>query len=86
MSIKFQNDELKIDRQADAYVVVFSVHNRESFIIAEELIYHLRNEIDSDRPIILVANRIDLVRRRHVQYKCVWCYPDIYRTQVNIRI
>ncbi|CAC5386173.1 unnamed protein product [Mytilus coruscus] len=57
------------DLQADAYVVVFSVHNRESFTKAEELLYQLRNDIDSDRPIILVANKIDLVRKRHVKYK-----------------
>ncbi|XP_052062025.1 ras-related protein Rap-2a-like [Mytilus californianus] len=51
---------------ADAYVVVFSVHESDSFTLAEGFLQYLRNELDSDRPIILVANKIDLVRKRQV--------------------
>ncbi|CAC5375046.1 unnamed protein product [Mytilus coruscus] len=57
-----ENDELP----ADAYVVVFSVHDSDSFTIAEGFLHYLRNELDSDRPIILVANKIDLVRKRQI--------------------
>ncbi|XP_052062024.1 GTP-binding protein RAD-like [Mytilus californianus] len=57
-----ENDDLP----ADAYVVVFSVHDSDSFTLAEEFLQYLRNELDSDRPIILVANKIDLVRKRQV--------------------
>ncbi|CAG2209290.1 unnamed protein product [Mytilus edulis] len=54
------------DLPADAYVVVFSVHDSDSFSIAEGFLQYLRNELYSDRPIILVANKIDLVRKRQV--------------------
>ncbi|CAC5386172.1 unnamed protein product [Mytilus coruscus] len=54
------------DLPADAYVVVFSVHDSDSFTQAERFLQHLRIELDSDRPIILVANKIDLVRKRQV--------------------
>ncbi|XP_071151630.1 GTP-binding protein RAD-like [Mytilus edulis] len=54
------------DLPADAYVVVFSVHDSDSFSIAEGFLQYLRNELYSDRPIILVANKIDLVRKRKV--------------------
>ncbi|CAC5386169.1 unnamed protein product [Mytilus coruscus] len=54
------------DLVADAYVVVFSVHDSDSFTLAEGFLQYLRNELDSDRPIILVANKIDLVRKRQV--------------------
>ncbi|CAC5390651.1 unnamed protein product [Mytilus coruscus] len=56
----------KDDLPVDAYVVVFSVHDSDSFKIAEGYLHYLRNERDSDRPIILVANKIDLVRKRQV--------------------
>ncbi|XP_071176418.1 ras-related protein Rap-2a-like [Mytilus edulis] len=54
------------DLPADAYVVVFSVHDSDSFSIAEGFLQYLRNELYSDRPIILVANKIDLVRKRQI--------------------
>ncbi|CAG2209291.1 unnamed protein product [Mytilus edulis] len=54
------------DLSADAYVVVFSVHDSDSFSLAEGFLQYLRNELYSDRPIILVANKIDLVRKRQV--------------------
>ncbi|XP_063442423.1 uncharacterized protein LOC134722731 [Mytilus trossulus] len=54
------------DLPTDAHVVVFSVHDSDSFSLAEGFLQHLRNELDSDRPIILVANKIDLVRKRQV--------------------
>ncbi|VDI10359.1 Rad and Gem related GTP binding protein 1 [Mytilus galloprovincialis] len=60
--VSVENDDLP----ADAYIVVFSVHDSDSFTIAEGFLHYLRNELDSDRPIILVANKIDLVRKRQI--------------------
>ena len=51
---------------ADAYIVVFSVHDHMSFVVASEYLQYLRNELDSDRPIVLVANKVDLVRKRQI--------------------
>ncbi|CAG2187287.1 unnamed protein product [Mytilus edulis] len=63
--IAFTSDQ-KDDLPVDAYVVVLSVHDSNSFTIAEGYLQYLRNELDSDRPIILVANKVDLVRKRQI--------------------
>ena len=67
----------------DAYIIVFSVTDRSSFDVAAFLLRHLRVEVGTDRAIIVVANKVDLVRQRRVtnsgQYwtllmvtLCVW--------------
>lgn len=53
-------------RCTDAYVVTFSVHDHASYQIALGYLQYLRQELDSDRPIILVANKVDLVRKRQI--------------------
>lgn len=50
----------------DAFVFVYSVDDVTSFEAVEETMYHLRHDLGSDRPFILVANKIDLVRNRKV--------------------
>ncbi|XP_005090339.1 GTP-binding protein GEM [Aplysia californica] len=50
----------------DAYVVVFSINDHSSFDQAQELVRYLRVEMGTDRVIVLVANKIDLVRKRKV--------------------
>lgn len=50
----------------DAYIVVFSVHERTTFDVAIRYLQYVRNEQYSDRPIIIVANKVDLVRKRQV--------------------
>ncbi|XP_070191750.1 GTP-binding protein RAD-like [Littorina saxatilis] len=50
----------------DAYIIVFSVTDRSSFDVAAFLMRHLRVEVGTDRAIILVANKVDLVRQRRV--------------------
>ncbi|XP_072357691.1 GTP-binding protein REM 2-like isoform X2 [Scyliorhinus torazame] len=51
----------------DAYIIVFSVTDRASFQMAEELRAKLRGRRPSeDIPIILVGNKADLVRSREV--------------------
>ncbi|KAK3085714.1 hypothetical protein FSP39_007719 [Pinctada imbricata] len=51
---------------ADAYVIVFSVDDKRSFCDARDTVTYLRNDLGSDRAIVLVANKIDLVRKRQV--------------------
>ncbi|KAK3610317.1 hypothetical protein CHS0354_029785 [Potamilus streckersoni] len=67
------------DINVDAYVVVFSITDRESFSRSLILLHHLRNDLGTDRSIVLVANKTDLVRNRMVSgaarsaascYKC----------------
>ncbi|KAL8580328.1 hypothetical protein ACOMHN_039539 [Nucella lapillus] len=52
---------------ADAYVVVFSLADPESYTSAVELLRHLRVDLGSDRSILLVGNKLDLVRQRRVE-------------------
>ncbi|KAK7498775.1 hypothetical protein BaRGS_00009867, partial [Batillaria attramentaria] len=54
------------DTNYDAYIIVFSVADRSSFDVAAYLLRHLRVEVGTDRAIILVANKVDLVRQRRV--------------------
>ncbi|XP_052819266.1 uncharacterized protein LOC128245090 isoform X2 [Mya arenaria] len=56
-----------IDVTADAYVVVYSVIDRVTFDAAVQSLYKLRHGLGTDRPIILVGNKIDLVRKRKVK-------------------
>ena len=50
--------------EADAYVVVFSVNNLETFQIAKDTIHTLQKDMKTKSAIIVVANKIDLVRKR----------------------
>ncbi|XP_062574265.1 GTP-binding protein GEM-like [Saccostrea cucullata] len=50
----------------DAFIFVMSVDDVASFETANNAMHRLRNDLGSDRPIILVANKIDLVRNRKV--------------------
>ncbi|XP_061197801.1 GTP-binding protein GEM-like [Saccostrea echinata] len=50
----------------DAFIFVMSVDDVASFDTANDAMHRLRNDLGSDRPIILVANKIDLVRNRKV--------------------
>ncbi|XP_041376562.1 GTP-binding protein GEM-like [Gigantopelta aegis] len=52
--------------RVDAYLVVLSVTDLPSFEYATSVIRHLRVMIGTDRTIILVANKTDLVRQRRV--------------------
>jgi len=51
----------------DAFVVVYSVVDRESYDSACDFLYELTTvDIAKDFPIILVANKTDIVRHRCV--------------------
>lgn len=60
------NQELLKTLRVDAYVVVFSVNNPSTFQIAKDNLNKIRNELKINKTIILVANKIDLVRKRAV--------------------
>ncbi|XP_012941826.1 GTP-binding protein REM 1-like [Aplysia californica] len=54
------------DVHVDAYIVVFSIVDRNSFVVASDLARQLRVNMGTDRAIILVGNKSDLVRKRQV--------------------
>ncbi|KAH9490438.1 hypothetical protein Btru_034900 [Bulinus truncatus] len=58
----YQMDDINVD----AYIVVFSIVDRNSFVVAKDLARQLRVNLGTDRSIILVANKTDLVRKRQV--------------------
>lgn len=55
-----------LEQLLDAYIVVFAINDHTSFQVAQDLIRYLRVENGTDRVIVLVANKIDLVRKRKV--------------------
>lgn len=62
-----EDDEVDLDEtQVDAYIVVFSSNDRNSFEVAVDTLHQLREELASDKAIILVANKIDLARKRKI--------------------
>ncbi|XP_069112518.1 uncharacterized protein [Argopecten irradians] len=54
------------DFRADAYIVVFSIAHRDTFDAATVILNELLYDIGTDRTIILVGNKADLVRKRKV--------------------
>lgn len=85
MSFIYLQEELE---KCDAFVVVYSVVDKASFTQAEQLFSMLMDsELIRTRPVILVANKIDLARSRAVssqgkQYK----WPKIFYPLNNILI
>ncbi|XP_052063724.1 GTP-binding protein Rit2-like [Mytilus californianus] len=63
--VDFSEDKAQ-EQQVDAYIVVFSVHEKSTYEVAVQYIQYIRNDMDSDRPIIIVANKVDLVRKRQI--------------------
>ena len=53
----------------DAYTVVFALNDLDSFHHGGLSLRHLREELGTDRAIILVGNKSDLVRQRRVNIK-----------------
>ncbi|WAR11862.1 RIT2-like protein, partial [Mya arenaria] len=54
-------------RSVDAFAVVYSITDRASYQEAVDILYHVRHQLDiKDKPTILIANKIDLVRKRKV--------------------
>lgn len=71
---KENKDELE---KSDAYLVVYSVVDKASFSRAEQILSYLQDmDLIRTRPVILVANKIDLARSRAVSAqdgKCLAC-------------
>lgn len=60
----FFQDELE---KCDAFVIVYSVVDKASFTHAEQLMVSFQDmDLIRTRPVILVANKIDLARSRAV--------------------
>ncbi|PVD21281.1 hypothetical protein C0Q70_19452 [Pomacea canaliculata] len=55
-----------VEQLMDAFVVVFAINEHASFEVAQNLVRFLRVDYGTDRAILLVANKIDLVRKRKV--------------------
>lgn len=55
------------DQRADAYCIVYSVSDRDSFLYARELLSDIKKKnLQRGAVQILVANKADLVRQRQV--------------------
>ena len=63
-----QESELESLR-ADAFVVMFSIADQESYTSALDMIRHLRVNLGLDRAILLVGNKVDLARQRKVNLR-----------------
>ncbi|KAL3320517.1 hypothetical protein Ciccas_000816 [Cichlidogyrus casuarinus] len=59
---------------ADAYVIVYSVDDRESFIMAQQLITVILGMSKRSSALILVANKNDLARTRMISREGEWKY------------
>lgn len=53
--------------RADAYVIIFSIAHRDTFDTAVDLLSELRMDMGTDRTVIMVGNKLDLVRKRKVK-------------------
>ncbi len=62
----FQVDQYLASKEADAYVVVYSVEDRESLEGAIDRLFEIRKVDNRNVAVILVANKADLVRSRIV--------------------
>ena len=59
--------EISRDTRGDAYVIVYSIADRESYDDAVETLFDLRKDESSHKAaVILVANKGDIVRNREV--------------------
>ena len=55
------------DVNVDAYIVVYSIIDLASFRVARDLARQLRVNLGTDRVIVLVGNKSDLVRKRQIK-------------------
>ncbi|XP_025404793.1 GTP-binding protein REM 1 [Sipha flava] len=94
--LKFVNERevlIKEDRPpkpADAFLVIFSVVDKNSFEIAETILKNLReHEMMRSRPAILVGNKVDMARSREVsaqegRYLACTCRAKYIEVSVGI--
>ncbi|XP_021699971.1 GTP-binding protein RAD isoform X3 [Aedes aegypti] len=76
--------------KADAYILVYSVVDKSTFSRAEQILNMLHDmDLTRTRPVILVANKIDLARSRAVSSqdgKCLACTHRIKFIEVSVAI
>ena len=80
----FQHPDVEHDDiTVDAYVVVFSVIDPGSFKYAISTVRRLRMEARTSHAIVLVGNKIDLVRQRRItkhgkppEFRCIHSYKS----------
>lgn len=69
-TIEFVDTEERVDisicSACDAFIIVYSVQDIHSFNYAKHKLHTLRHNLETDRVCILVANKVDLVRKRRV--------------------
>jgi hypothetical protein len=67
-------DSTSIDGIMTIYMVIYSVDNRDSFVRAAQTLYRLHDNrrLAPGTPVILVANKIDLQRKRKITFIGGW--------------
>lgn len=58
--------DISLCSSCDAFIIVFSVQDSRSFNYAKHRLHALRHNLETDKVCILVANKVDLVRKRRV--------------------
>ncbi|XP_075167264.1 rad, Gem/Kir family member 3 isoform X1 [Haematobia irritans] len=91
LMFRINERETKEDlEKADAFLVVYSCVDKESFTRAKQILSRLQDmDLIRTRPIILVANKIDLARSRAVSAqdgKCVACTFGAKFIEVSVGI
>lgn len=73
--------------EADAYLVVYSVVDKSSFTRAEQILSYLQDkDLIRARPVILVANKIDLARSRAISAQGELVFENCSEISVQVTI
>ena len=80
--ISFQDPWTVVEtfKEVDAYVVVYSIADTESFNDAVDALHELRKDSSRDGAVILVANKGDIVRNREVTEDCKYLNEYLFLT------
>lgn len=79
----FKQEDVSED-DIDAYIVVFSVNDRVTFEMAVEILFQIRHELCSEKAVILVANKIDIVRKRVISSDGMWTTKQRNGSEANL--
>jgi len=72
LAFAFQEQEHLNLPDVAAYIVVYAMNDRSSFLHAVEILQDIRKVEDKGAAVILVANKSDLVRKRKVNSEGEW--------------
>ncbi|XP_071091710.1 ras-related protein Ral-A-like [Haliotis cracherodii] len=73
----------------DCFLVVFSLTDITTFEMAKNLVRHIRTDLGNNCAIIMVANKTDLVRRRHISERdaiSIACKYDCKYVEISIAL